>query len=309
MKINTATVIIRSIGERTEELCYRLLASQICEQNIHVVRTSPFAKALMKSYIIGIESKKDWTIAIDADVLIRDSAIEDLLSWATYSDSDYFLSESTVADKFLGKVRTGGVKLYQTRFLEKAISFFDGTMISSLRPETHVRNQMALAGFPSIKIYNLILGLHDFEQFYKDIYRTAYTHQKKHTSITDALESYWNSQRGSDPDFKVASLAFEIARSEGKDITIDQSLFPKTIQEIKGLSHLQEKEPIELGIWTNKEVTYRLGCFSPYNSFTESSVIDKEALCHRKNKAKSGGRRRFTKYYRNFLHVLTKSKK
>jgi len=69
------TVVIRSIGERTENKCYQLIEKQISKRNIFIVRKRPFTESIKESFKIAIEEKRKWLLCIDADVLVRENAI------------------------------------------------------------------------------------------------------------------------------------------------------------------------------------------------------------------------------------------
>ena len=67
---NNIIAVIRSVNERTFPACYATIARDIPSENIYVVNERPFEVALRKTYQIGIESKAEWMMTVDADVLL-----------------------------------------------------------------------------------------------------------------------------------------------------------------------------------------------------------------------------------------------
>ena len=55
MKCSDTCVVIRSAGERTEELCRYLAAQQVPEENVVVIREHPFSRAVLKSFEVGLD--------------------------------------------------------------------------------------------------------------------------------------------------------------------------------------------------------------------------------------------------------------
>ena len=90
---NTVTVVIRSVGERTENLCREIIAAQIAHQNIFLVREKPFACAVQRTFQIGIEQGRPWTLAVDADTLLLPGVIQYLCEYAETQDANLFKAQ------------------------------------------------------------------------------------------------------------------------------------------------------------------------------------------------------------------------
>ena len=108
MKIKDITVVIRSAGERTLDLCHSLVSEQVEEQNIFIIKEKPFSKAVLKNFEIGIENGHKYTLAIDADILLYNKSIELLVKNFSNLTEDYFVYQGLVYDKFFNKFRGGG---------------------------------------------------------------------------------------------------------------------------------------------------------------------------------------------------------
>ncbi|MCG2590801.1 hypothetical protein [Rhodohalobacter sulfatireducens] len=53
------------------------------------------------------------------------------------------------------------------------------------------------------RVFEYVAGLHDFEQFYRDIYRKAYFHATKHSDHVAELMKEWKRRSIDDTDYLV----------------------------------------------------------------------------------------------------------
>ncbi len=212
------TVVIRGVAERTEELCKQLLSNQIHSENIFLIHETPFSKALKKTFEIGIREKRKWTLAVDADVLVRSNILNDFYERAEKSSSQTFVLHTQMLDKFFGGYRAGGLKLYRTSLLPQALPIVPEV---ANRPEGFVAKSMHKQGF-YLDITDLICGLHDFEQYYADIFRKGFTHGIKHEELLSALLPYWQRMSKEDTDFRVLLGGYEVAKKHGKALRLDK---------------------------------------------------------------------------------------
>jgi hypothetical protein len=195
-------VVIRSAGERTVESCKSLVLQQIPEANLYVVDARPFEAALRRCYRIGIESGVEWMVTVDADVLLRDGAIEGLLSEACAMPKDHFQVEGLVFDKLTDRARWAGFRCYRVQYLGQAERLLPADR-AEIRPEFATLEAMAAEGYPYLRSARLY-GLHDFEQYYRDIYRKALVHAEKHRAWLLDLLSRWKLAAVGDGDFRIA---------------------------------------------------------------------------------------------------------
>ncbi len=202
--------IIRSVGERTTMFLENQIRSYFPGSEIIIIKESPFTAALTSTYTIGKEMKGDWISVLDADVIIDISGFKKLLEKAKSQPSQVFEVQGIVLDKMFGKFRPAGVHIYNKKHFDRAVEFVPKKE-ESLRPESFVMRKMAAEGFPFVQT-NIISGLHDFEQFYKDVYRTGFIHGKKHLAYESELTTFWNST--TDPDYQVALIGFNAGKSD-----------------------------------------------------------------------------------------------
>ena len=252
------TVILREAGERTADESFSLLASICPSAQIHRIRETPFSRAVEVAFEIGISENRPWTLCIDADVMIRANGLQELQAVAEVQDHRVFEIQGYVADKFFGHFRPAGNHLYRTNLLERALSHIpaEGT---SLRPESTVISAMEVAGFPSIQLPTIV-GIHDFEQFYIDIYRKCYLQSQKHDWLSDFLRSRWKRRSEQDEDYRVAILGFESGQSHDGTIRVDKRFqYEESVKHLKGMQ-IAEKSELNSS-WTESQVNRILGEF------------------------------------------------
>lgn len=217
-----ATVIIRSIGERTERLCHSLILAQgVPEENIYIVREVPFSASMKKSFEIGLKNNMPWTFCVDADVLLRPGSISELLLLAEQQEKKVCEIQGYVLDKFFGGPRDAGQHLYRTALLSKVIEQIPPEGCD-IRPETYTLNAMKDMGFPYLIVPHLV-GLHDFEQYYRDIFRKCFVHAHKHMVHTDLFVSVWRDGAVNDLDYRVALMGYAAGISYFQEVLIDST--------------------------------------------------------------------------------------
>ncbi len=240
------TVLVRSIGERTEHLCCELLKKQISSENIFIISESPFVKTLEKTFEKALEQNRKWTLCIDSDVFINGNFINEIISFAEMQDEDVFLIQGLCFDKFFNQTREVGQRLYRTNVLEYCFQFIKEATLS-IRPETYIVDMVRKMGFKKLSVSSICVGVHDYEQSYEDIYRKCFTHTKKHHSHFDmkSVSSFWEKKSYLDNDFLVALQAYKDAINYSKKVFIDKNSdfmggFYLKLQQL----NLYEKKPL-----------------------------------------------------------------
>ncbi|SEK59675.1 hypothetical protein [Ectothiorhodospira marina] len=251
MTTNTATVIIRSARERTEALCRELvLAQEVPAEAVFVVREVPFSQSMRTSFRIGLEQGRPWTFCVDADLLLRPGAIAHMLELAEQQPPNACEIQGLVLDKFFGGPRPAGNHLYRTAHLEEVIARIpnEGT---NIRPEGHTLRSMKKAGYPWVQV-PYVVGLHDFEQSYQDIFRKCFVQAHKHLGLTPLFMTIWREGSADDTDYRVALAGFARGIEHYDDVHIDirGEHFKMSLNEF-GLS---EKLPIDTRAWPSARI-------------------------------------------------------
>ena len=257
------TVVIRSVGERTEAVCRQLILEQgVAEDAVFVIREAPFSQAMRVGFQIGLAQGRPWTFCVDADLLLRPGSIQRIVELAEQQPENVCEIQGYILDKFFGGPRIGGIHLYRTALLDRVIAAIPAEGVN-IRPEYHTLQSMKAAGFPWMLVPALV-GLHDFEQQYADIFRKCFVQAHKHAHFTDLFLNIWRSGAPDDPDYRVALAGFARGVEHYEEVRIDarSALFRSSVDAL-GLAGKPAMEPgdwsldrVEATInnWTDPEV-------------------------------------------------------
>ena len=238
-------VVIRNNGERTYEACKDIIYRQVNPDVVFTVSESPFYKTLQSAYKTGIENPAKWMVTVDADVLLYPDAINKIAEHAEGVPENIFQLEGRVLDKFTGIYRQAGFRIYRTKQLKRAAEIIETSFHADLRPETMVLQQMSNEGHYSRRT-NLISGIHDYEQWNRDIFRKAYVHAHKHANLFELLLPYWMEQKNHDPDFKIAITGFVEGLWSDEKPVIDSIWFEEKWNEVKYKHGFNEKAKLDV---------------------------------------------------------------
>lgn len=200
-------VVVRSVGERTTEACIRSIISQgFPREAVTVLTAYPFSEALRQSLCVGLDARKDWTLIIDADVILRSDAIARILRVADSRPTNVCEVHGLVLDKLFGEFRLAGNHMYRTSMIPVVLDCIshDGHIE---RPETYALHAAMSRGYPFEQVA-LVVGLHDYEQKYADIFRKTFLQSYKHLHRCNRFLKYWRDNAEADPDFRVALEGF-----------------------------------------------------------------------------------------------------
>ncbi len=238
-EIENLTVVIRSVKERTEELCKKLILEQgVDEKNLFVIRETPFSKAMRAGYQKGIDNGLKWTYCVDADVLLADYAIAKMLTIANNQPEEVFTISAKMVDKFFNSTRRVGNHLFRSSSLSSMISNIAPYENEGIRPETDAKNKLIEKGGVEHKV-NDIIGLHDFEQHYEDIARKTFVHANKHAEYLGEFVPHWKANAKKDEDFKAALIGLAEGLKSFEHVKINDKNFD-SLKEI--INRLFEKK-------------------------------------------------------------------
>lgn len=234
-------VVIRTVDERTLEVCKALVLQQVPEQALYIVSEQPFELTLRRCYEIGINSGAEWMMTLDADVLLRDNAISDFLAEAKKLPPDYFQIEGLIYDKLLNRLRKAGHRIYRVQYLSKALEHIPKDR-SQVRPESTTLKKMSALGFPSLVVQK-VFGIHDYEQYYSDIYRKSFVHANKHAKKAAEMIPDWQEKARRDPDYLVVLRGFYDGLITSKETCIDARDYLAASNKAISELNLVEKQP------------------------------------------------------------------
>lgn len=236
-------LIQRHAGERTQELGLQLAEAEYGFSAASAISAGPFPDTLARALEVAAESDARWTIMLDGDVLVLPGSIRRLIDLADRYPNNHFVISASVLDKFFGTVRPGGIRAYRTRLIPKALA--DRRWADRIRPETALMMGMAERGNPSHSTC-LLAGIHDFEQYYTDVFRTAVVQGVKFRSRIPRLIARWERCAKTDADFLVAIAGARHGLSLD-DVRLDAALFRASSDETLDRLGLREKTPLPVG--------------------------------------------------------------
>ena len=192
--MNVVTVI-RTNGERTAAVCERLVREQADE--VHVIAIKPFTAAVIRCFEIGLESGADWLMTVDADVLVRPGAVRELWAYMHRMRPAVCHYQGTILDKLSMSERVAGPRMWRVSALEQLLPLVE----DAIRVESNVLQRAKKLGWRSELLSEFNAGVHDYEQYYRDLYRKAKVHSIKFASWGQAIVPKW---RRGDLDLQAA---------------------------------------------------------------------------------------------------------
>ncbi len=211
-------VVIRSNGENTLARSREIIQKEYPHLTPTVLKEEPFSKAVRKTFEIGIESNKKWTLAVDADILMAKGSIEGVVKRAESLSDDFFMIQGRVLDKFFGFSRNGGPHLFRTELCLQALELIPDSGIT-MRPEGATVGKMVERGFHRYKGTE-VYGIHDFYQSNFDVFRKCYAYGKKFPEMAKYFLTEWAAKLSGDDQFEIACNGFLLGIRKG-DLNIE----------------------------------------------------------------------------------------
>lgn len=237
-----AMIIVRYSGERTLEVCCGIIRNELPEIPLTVVEEYPFKKTLESCYRLALNQagEKKWMITIDADMMIRGGEVKKMIEMAASMPDHYFQLQGRIADQITGMVKPGGPRCYRISLLEEALDILENQKIE-LRPEYHIIQQMANAGYPS-RYNNQVICFHDYEQYYSDLFRKAFIHAKKHQELISQIRERAERLAGEVDDFKIILQGLETGMTaDDQNAVIDSRNLKEEARHVMKRAGIEEK--------------------------------------------------------------------
>jgi hypothetical protein len=197
-----ATVLVRAAEERTADFCRKILDLQLAPALTQVVSLVPSAATLEACFALGRSAGKKWTICVDADILLFEGALSAAVDEAeTLPDRSLGLG-GLLHDRFYGGPKSRGFYIYRTEWLSLLLDAFASTR-SNLRPEADAKTILNARGHAWAGS-SVVFGLHDFGQYYRDIFRKMATRAQRSPEDVEYLLHRALALRRYSSDFDVA---------------------------------------------------------------------------------------------------------
>lgn len=238
-------VVLRSAKERSAPLAEKAISLQT--GRYAVIEEHPFSNALKKMFSIGEEQPEKYLLAVDADVVLHPGSLEKIVEIAEEhlkKSPELFFLDFFVMDKFRGKC-CSGCHLYVNRYSNDLLSHLVSD-VDDTRPENHLVLDFAKTHALVHEKSHFVVGLHDFEQYYRDLYAKYFrrAQRRKHEAemlihILEERKTYYSKD---DQDFTVAlkGLHDGIHSSVSNQPLFDAQLYRK----IEEILPLREKDAL-----------------------------------------------------------------
>lgn len=263
-------VIIRSIGERTEKLCYESVSQCIPDVNIHIVRDYfPSYKAYIKMFEIAKSRNYDWFLGIDADVVLRNDWLyifeKQLLA---KKHDDIFRYHFMIKDYITRAELSRGNHFYNGKYIDLALKYlkynvrigrfwffyklFGYNKKLFLKPESEIQVHMLKHNLIETSSEEII-GWHGYEQYYSEIFRQYLVRYHRDPGFINSfgkdflpLERQKELLSSEDFDRYIANIAWNNA-NRWKLESIDGRIKNEIISFMESIG-ISEKSPNELSI-------------------------------------------------------------
>ncbi|MDZ7841066.1 MAG: hypothetical protein U5R46_09665 [Gammaproteobacteria bacterium] len=237
-------LVVRAAGERTEEACIRIAQAQHDSDEFFVVREDSHAGAVEETLVAAARQDVDWVVALDADMLLYDRALLTMQGTLSTFDLSVGVVHFGVADK-LYRMRRWGVTVYRKRVVEQGLP-----VLRKLRKDRNLKIERAMIKClekdgTGVEFLKIDVALHDFYQYYRDLYRKAYLNAVRNPGLNERALRCWKKAAPGDPDYKVILQGAIDGLQEWRQLTNSIRDFGR-LQSAAVLEtlHLKEKAPL-----------------------------------------------------------------
>lgn len=231
-------VIQRHAHERTQQVGLALAEQEFPGAAVRAVAAGDFPTTLRRSFELAVELDLEWTITLDGDVLLLPGSGAAIMRLIGRMPRTAGHADLLVQDRVTGEARSAGVRVYRTATMRSALEHGDWT--GSLRPETHL-----LASLPGVVAWSpsVLVGLHDHEQYLRDLFRTAFVMFHKKARQRDNLLRLWRSRAGGHEDLALIAGA-EAAERGDLPFVIDADRYSALAEQFLAEAGLTERPPL-----------------------------------------------------------------
>jgi len=243
-------VVIRSAGERSLPLCQRSV--EINGLDYETIKVSPFWKAVLSTFEIGIRKKRAYTIGLDADIILKKNAIK-IICQNLRQSSNYWKYDFRLQDRFYPRP-IAGVHVYQTAILPLSLNHQPQNLKKIPKPEREFCYQLKKIGYNDICI-NQVIGRHGYDQYYRDIYQRFRHRAVRNPEDKRQLFDRYRYPNSNDPELLVAYLGWLDGEKTLRNLAIKQQIekiilgkkisgrifFPPDARKKKNISKLLSK--------------------------------------------------------------------
>lgn len=246
---NNIAVIVRSVGERTEDKALKRLKDIFGDNNVYLVKNvTPLIEASKETFELGLKTGKKWILVVDSDVFLFEDKIWIFIKKAQKiikKDKKALCFQGYVFDKFANTPRECGVYLFYSKNLKYKNEYFN-LCKDKIRPDSCVRDYIEEKGYRTYQSDD-VLGIHDFFQNNRDIVKKIILHCKKNDDEIKNWIKEWEKLAKNDKDFEYAFLGLKIYDSiKDKNFIPDSKQFDEYIKNYNILNSKDELQDNEI---------------------------------------------------------------
>lgn len=237
--------VLRTAGERTEQVCLELIKTQKePHETVSILRERTHTEAVEKTILRALQSRADWVVAIDADMLLLPMGVSQIRADVRSATDRTFVVHPAIFDKQYG-MRRWGVTAYRRTMLDEVNERFqkiktrqdvkiEGTVIAEMQND-HNR----------VTFSRNVVAYHDFFQYYKSLYRKVYLNACRNAGMNDLVRKHWRTLSDEDSDYVVMMRAMDDALTERRSLANSVTDFnEEELNDKLALLGLDEKLPL-----------------------------------------------------------------
>jgi hypothetical protein len=175
-------LIITHFNERTLEKT----ASESAKMgfNVHLVNDGPFWKTFIAAFKLASQFKAEWFVKMDADQFLLKNAEDDIRKIIAQAPKETWRISGVAYDFLWQCKRKSSPGVYNTEYIkDPGVKLLKKLNKSIKRPERFFASEMEECGYKFVVYENFEIANHDFEQYYRDIYRKGYQQADKLQSL------------------------------------------------------------------------------------------------------------------------------
>jgi hypothetical protein len=158
---------------------------------------------------------------VDADIIPAPDLYDKARACVDHVENDIGVITFMVQDKLLFGNRYMAIRIYRAAAIPDMLALMP-PLGGGVRPESSTITRLVERGWRH-KLVPEVLALHDYEQFYRDIYRKAYLHMQKHGARMARLLELWMRLADHDSDYQAALAGATDAMLERRPADCDAS--------------------------------------------------------------------------------------
>lgn len=281
-------VIVRSAAERTADYCCTDLVRQTTSAQVERIESAPFWRTLREGLEHGLASGSEWVLSVDADVIPAPDAVQRIPACLEKADAEVGVITCLIQDKLMGGMRFGGVRIYRARAIPVLLEVMP-PQGADVRPETATINRAATRGWRELQVPAL-LGIHDYEQYYRDLYRKAFLHMQKHGYMAARFLPAWKEKAALDADFRAVLAGAGDALFQESEVDCDVQHTAYKPEEALVRIGLTEKGPFsydsrryegEIRAWQEDLDTGRAAPIAPPDQLAHDRTLPEDHVVQR----------------------------